>query len=385
MRYAVGSVSKEFTATALLLLQEAGKVSIDDKAGKYLEGLGPAAETTLRALLSHTSGVRDFWPQDYDTPEMLAPVKPEQIAARWANQPLDFAPGSAWQYSNTGYTLAGMIVERAAAEPLFQFLEERIFVPLKMQSVVDFDARPLTPTDATGYMRYALGPPRPAAKEGRGWLFGAGELAMTASDLARWDIALIEHKILRPESYRSLTSEILLTDGVGTGYALGLGVDLESGKRRLRHGGEVGGFTAENRLYPDDGVAIVVFTNEDATDASRTIADELANVLLVADSPADAQAVVTAKDLFRQFQAGTADLTRFTANAKSYFTAQALEDFRASLGTLGAPREFKLTESGRRGGFITRSYDIEFAKQTLQLVVRSTTDGLIEQYTVASK
>src|SRR5450755_1778137 len=132
MRYAVGSISKEFTATALLLLQESGKLSIDDPAGKWISGMGPAANASIRSLLSHTSGIRYFWPQDYDPPEMSRPIKPQEIVARWANQPLDFATGTAWQYSNTGYTVAGIIAERASHKPLFQFLEERIFQPLKM-------------------------------------------------------------------------------------------------------------------------------------------------------------------------------------------------------------------------------------------------------------
>lgn len=384
MRYAVGSISKEFTATALLLLQESNKVSIDDAVGKWVPGLKFAADASIRSLLSHTSGIRDYWPQDYDLPEMLRPVKPQEIVSRWADQPLDFPTGTAWQYSNTGYTVAGMIAERAAGEPLFQFLQERVFTPLQMTSVVDFDAAPLPGVDATGYMRYALGPPRPAAKEGRGWLFAAGELAMTASDLARWDIALIQHQVLSNAGYRELTTEIRLANGAGTGYGLGLDVELRSGRRLLKHGGEVGGFTAENRIYPDDGVAIVVLVNEDASDASETIAAALADILFVTDSPADAAAVAAAKAMFKQLQQGALDVVHLTADARSYFTPQALDDFRGSLGPLGEPASFTLKHSGTRGGFITRVYEAAFAHQTLTIIVRSTSDGLIEQYTVGA-
>jgi CubicO group peptidase (beta-lactamase class C family) len=316
---------------------------------------------------------------------MLRPVDPKDIVARWANQPLDFAPGAAWQYSNTGYTIAGLIAEKAVGKPLFDFLHERIFAPLNMTSVVDFDAAPLPAGNAAGYMRYALGPPRLAAKEGRGWLFAAGQLAMTASDLARWDVALIQRKVLDEASYRDLTTEVRLASGVGTGYGLGLDVALQSGRRMLSHGGEVGGFTAENRIYPDDGAAIVVLTNEDATDASRTIADALAELLFVTDSPADAAAVAGAKDLFKQLQLGKADPQRLTANARSYFTSQALEDFHASLGPLGEPVSFMLKTSGQRGGFTTRVYEAAFAHQSLDVIVRSSADGLIEQYTASAK
>ena len=385
MRYAIGSITKEFTAAAVLLLQEGGRLSIDDPAGKWVTGLGPAASASIRSLLSHTSGVRDYWPQDYDPPDMLKPVNAEEIVRRWANQPLDFKTGTAWQYSNTGYVVAGMIAERVAGEPLFQFMHSRIFGPLGMASVVDFDAAPLPASDASGYTRYALGPPRPAVKEGRGWLFAAGQLAMTASDLARWDIALIERRLMSDASYRDLTTEVRLANGAGAGYGLGLDVLLESGRRVLKHGGEVGGFTAENRIYPDDGIAIVVLTNEDATDAYATIADELADLILVSDSPADAAAFADAKQLFSELQRGRIDAARLTSNARSYFSTQARADFQTSLGPLGKPTSFTLKRSARRGGLITRVYEVTFAQKKLSVVVRATPEGLIEQYTVSVK
>jgi D-alanyl-D-alanine carboxypeptidase len=385
MRYAIGSISKEFTAAAILLLQERGALSIDDPGGKWLENLGPAAGASVRSLLSHTSGIRDFWPQDYDPPDMLKPVSPAQIVARWANQPLDFPTGTAWQYSNTGYTVAGLIAERAAHQGLFAQLHERIFAPLHMDSAYDFDAAPLPAQDATGYTRYALGPPHPAAKEGRGWLFAAGELAMTASDLARWDIALIGRGVLNESSQRELTREVQLANGAGTEYALGLRVQLQSGHRLLSHGGEVGGFTAQNLVYPEDRIAIVVLTNQDAANAAEGIAEDVAKLLLVADSPKDAAAVAAAEQLFLGLQHGQIDPALLTANARSYFTPEALEDFRRSLSALGKPAEFKLQRSSLRGGLITRVYEITFARTTLLAVVRSEPGGLIEQYTVSPK
>lgn len=385
MRYAIGSISKEFTAAALLMLQEDGKLSVDDGAGKWLDGLGPAGGTSIRSLLSHTSGVRDFWPQDYDPPEMLKPVQADAIIARWAAQPLDFETGSRWQYSNTGYTIAGLIAEKAGGEPLFAQMRRRIFEPLGMASVVDFDAGPLPDGDATGYMRYALGPPRRAAKEGKGWLFAAGPLAMTASDLAKWDIALIERRLLKPGSYRDLTTEVVLTNGVGSGYALGLDVALESDRRMLAHGGEVGGFTAENRIFPDDGAAIVVQVNQDATDASERIAIDLEKLLFVDDSPAAANAVARARRLFDELREGRIDERELTDNARSYFTPRALADFRTSLRPLGKPGSFELVRTNRRGGFVTRLYDVGFAGRNLRIVERSEPEGRVEQFTISAK
>ena len=186
MRYSIGSVSKQFTAAAILLLQEQGKLSLDDKVSKFIPGLTRADEVTIRQLLSHTSGYQDYWPQDYVMPMMLQPVDARKILDTWARKPLDFDPGTKWQYSNTNYVIAGLIVQKVSGEPLLQFLQQHIFAPLNMKSVADTDKAKLGDTDPTGYMRYALGPRRPAPKEGSGWLFAAGELAMPAEDLAKW-------------------------------------------------------------------------------------------------------------------------------------------------------------------------------------------------------
>ena len=386
MRYAVGSISKEFTAAALLLLRDAGRLSIDDAAGKHLSGLGPAAAASIRALLSHTAGVRDYWPQDYVFADMLTPVTAQQIVARWADEPLDFSPGEAWQYSNTGYVVAGMIAEREAGMPLFEFLRERIFAPLRMTSAYDVDAAPLPQADASGYTRYALGPPRPAVTTARGWLFAAGELAMTPTDLARWDLALIEGRLpMSAASRRDLTSEVQLNNGAGTQYALGLGVRLESGRRLLAHGGEVSGFTAANRIYPDDGIAIVVMVNEDGTGVSDTMAGDIANLVFL-DSSADERAAEDgARQVFAGLQRGAIDPKWLTPNALAYFSKQALADFQSSLGPLHDPASFTLEQSNRRGGMLTHIFSVKFPGKDLKVVARQMPDGRFEQFTVSAE
>jgi len=182
MRYSIGSISKQFTAAAILMLAEEGKLSLDDPVSKYIPGLTRGNEITIRELLSHTSGYQDYWPQDYVPPLMLEPISAEGIMDRWAKIPLDFPPGTKWQYSNTNYVIAGAIVEKVSGQPLLQLLSQRAFMPLGMKSVADTNANKLPPTDPTAYFRYALGPLHPAPKEGRGWMFAAGELAMTAED-----------------------------------------------------------------------------------------------------------------------------------------------------------------------------------------------------------
>src|SRR4051812_42157236 len=180
MRYSIGSISKQFTATAILLLAEQGKLSLDDPVAKFVPGLTRGNEVTIRELLSHTSGYQDFWPQDYLMTPMRQSVTPQQIADRWGKQPLDFAPGARWQYSNTNYTLAGMVIEKAGRMPFWRFVQTRLLDPLRLTSAKDFDANPRA-ADATGYIRYALGPLHPAPDAGSGWMWAAGMLAMTAT------------------------------------------------------------------------------------------------------------------------------------------------------------------------------------------------------------
>src|SRR6267378_834017 len=211
MRYAIGSISKQFTVVAVLLHQQDGKLKLDDPVSRFIPGLTRGNEVTVRQLLSHTSGYQDFWPQDYVMPMMLKATTPQAIADQWAKKPLDFDPGSRWQYSNTNYTIAGMIVEKASGIPFFQFVRTRILAPVGLTSAADFDASPKA-ANTTGYVRYGLGPLRPAPDAGSGWMWAAGELAMTASDLAKWDISLIRRSLLAPRSYSELETEVRLNN-----------------------------------------------------------------------------------------------------------------------------------------------------------------------------
>ena len=280
MRYSIGSISKQFTAAAILMLAEEGKLSLDDPVSKYVPGLTRGNEVTIRELLSHTSGYQDFWPQDYVPPLMLKPVSAEAIMDQWARKPLDFDPGTKWQYSNTNYVIAGAIVEKVSGMPLWTLLGNRVFTPLGMKSVTDTNEKALPAGDPGAYFRYAIGPLHPAPKEGPGWMFAAGELAMTAEDLAKWDISLMQQTILKPSSYKEMETVVLLKNGAATRYGLGVGVSTVNGHRVLEHGGEVSGFTAENIVMPDDKIAVVVLTNQDAAEAASEIGNQVRAAVL---------------------------------------------------------------------------------------------------------
>jgi CubicO group peptidase (beta-lactamase class C family) len=383
MRYAIGSVSKQFTATAVLLLAEEGKLSIDDKVSRWFPQLTRADEVTVRQLLSMTSGYQDYWPQDYVFTAMQSPTTADAIMQRWAGQPLDFDPGTAWQYSNTNYVVAAAIVEQVAGRPFMDFLRQRIFAPLGMASVADFDAGPLTPADAGPYLRHALGPLREAPKEGPHWLFGAGQLAMTARDLATWDQGMIRQAVLKPESWRTLQTVQLLANGTGTGYGLGVNVGMPGGRKRVSHGGAVSGYTTSNLVFPGERAAIVVFTNiyPGGGGASGQIAGRIASIIF---SPADT-AEQAARDLARRvydgLAKGTIDTSLFTSNASAFFTRQVLADYSTSLGSLGEP-ELSPTGKSLRGGLQIRGFHIRAGSKDLDLTMMTRPDGRIEQYIV---
>jgi D-alanyl-D-alanine carboxypeptidase len=383
MRYAVGSISKQFTASAILLLQEEGKLSLDDKVAKFIPNLTRANQVSIRQLLSHTSGYQDYYPQDYTPPLMMRPTTAAEIMDRWARKPLDFDPGTRWQYSNTNYVIAGAIVEKASGMTVFDFLQKKIFAPAGMTDVANVDQSKLGDTDPSGYMRYGLGPLRVAKGEAPGWMFAAGELAMRASELAKWDISVVHQKLLKPASYKELETEVLLKNGVGTRYGLGIGVRSESGHRMLEHSGEVSGFTAENVVFPDDRDAIIVLTNQDAAEAAGDIAGRIQPLLLNVSDPATPAKLEEAKKIFAGLQQGTIDRSLFTEDANAYFSEQALKDFQTGLAPLGTPQEFNAVAHGLRGGMMERVYQLKFPRQTLRVWSYEMPDGKLEQYQVA--
>lgn len=383
MRFRIGSISKQFVATAVLMLAEEQKLSLDDKIDRWFPDLTRANEVTVRQLLSMTAGYQDYWPQDYLIPPMLAPIAPVDILKTWAHKPLDFDPGSKWQYSNTNYVIAGSIVEKIAGVSLFEFLQKRIFTPLKMATVVDTLHGALPAPDASGYLRYALGPLRPAPMEGAGWLFASADLAMTAEDLATWDLSVINQQLLKPETYRVMQSEVQLNNDIGTHYGLGVGVRMADDHRVIWHDGLVSGFTTQNYIYPDDKAAIVVLTNLNASPAAERIAGMIASAIFPNDDPGAKAAAQQARFIFQNLQRGKIDRKLFTENANAYFTDEAIKDFAKSLAPLGAIPEFAQAPPAKRGGMILRRFRARFLEKTVDISTYTTAEGKLDQYLVA--
>jgi CubicO group peptidase (beta-lactamase class C family) len=376
-KYKIASISKQFTAAAILLLAEDGKLGLDDPVAKYLPGLTRAGDITIRQLLSHTSGYRDFWPQDFSFVDMQTATTPQHILDKWAKLPLDFEPGARWQYSNTGYVAAGLIVEKVSGQTLMAFLQARVFGKLGIKAY-DQDSG-MTAGDPLGYHRYGLGPVRVEEQAAPGWLYAAGGLAMTASDLAKWDISVIERSVLKPASYAEQQKSVTLADGTSSNYGLGVYNQTVRGHRRVSHGGEAVGYLSENRIYPEDKAAIVVLDNADFGDAHTAIADAIEKILF-----ADAGDASRALSVYRSLREGRIDRDAFTANGNFYFSAQALADYRASLGPLGEPKGIVRNSSALRGGLTAERYTLDFGSRTMTIMLRAEpgANGRIEQFTV---
>ena len=389
LHYAIGSISKQFTAACILLLQEDGKLTLDDPIAKYFPELTRAKDVTIRHILSHTSGYEDYAPQDYTIPAWTKETNADKIVHEWATKPLDFEPGTQYQYSNTNFNIAGLIVEQVSGEPFWSFLTRRVLKPLGMSHTLDLDADH-DRLEPTGYMRNALGPLRPAIMEAPGWYFADGEIATTVGDLLIWDISLMNRSLLKQASYAAMETDQRLTSGQTARYGLGVQLAVRDGHRVVAHGGEVGGFVAQNTVFPDDKLAVAVLTNQEASAAAASIARAITALLLPSpaagsNAPADAaRAEAQAKQILAGLQQGTVDRALFTANCNFYFDQTSLDDHRNSLGPLGAVQTLAQSSTALRGGMTFRAFDVAFANGTrLRLTTYTTNDGKLEQFLLA--
>lgn len=383
MRYKIGSNTKQFVAASILLLVEDGKLALDDKVARFLPDLTRADQITVRQLLAHTAGYPDYYPLDYVAPFMEAPTTVDAIIAGWAKRPLSFEPGSRWEYSNTGYMIAGRIVEMASGVSLDAFIRSRITDKLGMRSMIDASEAPWDANDPLGYGVTALGPPRPARPEGKHWIWAAGNLAMTASDLARWDIALMHDGILSWTSRKIMSTETLLTGGTGTNYGLGLFVRMTpEGRLRWDHGGETSGYRSQNTLFPNDDTAIVVLTNGSGATSDKVSAEIEALLFAPAADAGAAPALDRVRTLFTQLQAGAPDRKLMSEGLSAHFNDQAVADFVASLGSMGKLESIVEMRADRRGGLVRRMFRVKIAGKSMRVSTYFTRDGKLDQFIV---
>lgn len=258
--YQIASISKQFTAAAILRLAERGELSLDDDVSRYVEGLPASYRTiSLRQLLNHTAGVPNFTEFFRDFRQVLTPA---QLIDSLAARPLQFSPGTGFHYSNSGYYLLGLVIERVTGQSYDGYLRAQFFAPLGMNNTEycgDSQNRPLP----TGYVRTRRGAPVHTTPWDPSVLYAAGSLCSTAADLARWEVALGEGRVLSAASFREMTTPVAAPDvNVRMSYGFGMMVDTTDAGPYLHHDGAVAGFRAQAAWYPDERLAVVVLMNQ---------------------------------------------------------------------------------------------------------------------------
>lgn len=256
-KFRLGSITKQFTAAAIMLLQERGKLSVKDPVCKYYEPC-PAAwsEITIHHLLTHTSGIPNYTNSpDYVT-KMMMPVTVNNMIDRFKDKPLDFKPSEKWNYSNSGYFLLGFIIEKASGESYEAFLQNNIFTPLKMTNSGYDRHNTILKNRATGYSRGPKGPVNSPYLD-MGQPYAAGSLYSTVEDLFIWNEALFSDKLLTAASREAM----LTVDKNNYGY--GLTINQQHNRKAVSHGGGINGFNTMLVRYPEDKVTVVVLRNAD--------------------------------------------------------------------------------------------------------------------------
>jgi CubicO group peptidase (beta-lactamase class C family) len=381
--FAVGSVTKQFTCACILLLAEEGKLSVEDTVAKYYPNLARADRVTLHDLMSHTSGYPDFYPLDFVDRRLREPILADALIATYAGAKLDFEPGSRWSYCNTGYTLLGRVVEKVSGKPYGQFLEERILRPLGMTHSA-LEPGPDWRGATRGYTAFALGTAEPAVPESKGWLGAAGGLWASGPDLARWDLALVERRILKPGSLRLMISPRPLTSGIPTDYGCGLHIQHISGETVLTHGGSISGFLSTNTIVPRTRSAVILLTNSEHLNPAaihRTILDLLLKDLgspgvpiVQGPQPKDA-----ALEFFHEMQAGRVNRDQLGEEFNLFLTEDRLKAAAPRLKALGEPERVEVDSVSERGGMEVASIRLYFKTAELMGLLYRTPDGKIQQ------
>jgi CubicO group peptidase (beta-lactamase class C family) len=270
-KFRLGSITKQFTAACILLLEERGKLKVDDPVKKYMTD-APAAwdKVTIFNLLTHTSGIPSFtgFP-DYASTEAIA-TTPEKLVARFRDKPLEFQPGEKWNYSNSGYVLLGYLIEKISQQSYSEFVQENIFTPLGMKDSGYDSNSAIILHRASGYTPSAQGTIH-AGYIDMSIPFSAGSLYSTTEDLLRWEQGLMGGKLLSAASLAKMTTPFK------NDYAFGLAVHAVNGHKVIEHGGGIEGFNTEIAYYPEDKLTVVVLANLNGG-VPETIANALAQV-----------------------------------------------------------------------------------------------------------
>jgi D-alanyl-D-alanine carboxypeptidase len=365
--FEIGSITKQFTAAAILQLQEAGKLHLDDKLSTYLPDAPHAGEVTLRQLLAQVSGLPEYLDAMDAAGASTKPASFDQLMSYVAGKPLDFAPGSHWAYSNTNYILAGRVIEVVSHQSYQHYIQTHLLDPAGMTHTFTVADEARLPGMAAGYDR-----DHGELERGRtidasvGW--SAGFLVSTVADLERWDEALRTGRVVPPADYALMSTSGKTTAGEDTGYGLGLFVDSIDDQPRVGHTGGSFGFTAANEYFPRQDVQIIAFTNLDSAPepgemiTTAVFEDIYPSIAAAAARPAageDPKVTAVAAAVFAGLQSGTEDSVDLTAKFDGKLTGLA-RHFAGEFAPYGKPTRFVFKGTHTDKGLTYYDYVIYF-------------------------
>ena len=375
-----GSVGKQFTATAVLLLVEEGTIGLDEKISKYLGEVPESWKNiTVRHLLTHTGGMTDY-PQDFD---FRRDYTEDELLTKAKAIPLAFQPGEKWQYSNLGYVTLGILIGKVTGKFYGEFLQERIFKPLGMSTARIINERDIIPNRAAGY-RLVKG-----ELKNQEWVSPSlnttadGSLYLAALDMIKWDEALSNEKLLKKASLNEMWTPVNLNGGKTHPYGFGWALRNVNGHRVIEHGGAWQGFKAHIARFPESNLTVIVFANLIQANQSR-LANGVAAILDPELKPrpiTDLDPAFTAKtkELLEAVLNAKADLTRFTPEVQKAIT-DSNDRVIAFVKTMGPLQKFSLMERSENGEGIRYRYQLEYTGMTLYLAMAVNKDGKISGF-----
>lgn len=375
----VGSISEQFTAAAILLLQQDGKLKLDDPVTRFVPALRIARGVTIRELLNQTAGLPNELSLQGIDQDRTKSVKLSALIAAADKLKLVSRPGTQFRYNDFNYAIAGLIVERASGVPLSDYLQQNVFIPLLMnQSFLAGDSG-ISPRHAIGYTggqdSFVRAQPWDPA-----WLYGANDLVTNLYDLAKWDIDM--PLLLRVDAMRDMFTPSGAQNS--TPYGLGWVIDERAGKRFVWHNGEIAGYHAMNALLPDDHVAVIVLANTDSLHSSTVVEPEevTSEVLDVVVPPArtsvDNAIVARAKEWLGRIASKDIDRTQLTAQFSAYLTDALVA--KANFASLGKPLDIiPIASTTQNGGGTLYEFLVHFQHAQYHYRFGLTPDGKIDE------
>jgi len=386
--YQIGSNTKQFVAASILVLQDEGKLNVSDRLSKYFPGIPHSSDVTLRELLTMSSGYADYVEAPTFLKAMRQPAaSPESAVDLVKSLPLDFQPGTKWQYSNTGYVLVQMVIEKVSGMSFHDFLQQHFFGPLGMHATYLRLSNNVKSDVAAEYSSFALGPWESAPFWDYSWIGAAGALVSNVSDLEKWNAALDGGKLLSPKSQAQMFAPgPAASSAGGEGYGMGIRVGkMPNGHTFIWHGGNAAGSASQDARFPDDHLAIIVLSNSPYYSYNTTVR-AIYNLLVPQPTPAgstapapspkgDPQRVQAAIAWLNDAIVGKPDMNNLTSDVRALLTPSHLASLRA-LAQYG-PRKFALESTDRRKPTTTYVFTVTTKKKTLMYVYKWDDNGKV--------